>query len=99
MSRKPQLLHSQPHHHSHNRFDPSPALSDNMANPKMNDLLKWSIENSEASRNDPNAKTSERRQLNADALRELLSGMTGPSDAEMMLNKMSIIEHPDFPLE
>jgi hypothetical protein len=70
-----------------------------MANPAMNDLLKWSIENSEASRRDPNAQTNSRRELNADALRELLAGMTGPSDAEMMLQKMEIITHPDVSLE
>ncbi|KAF2274209.1 Hsp70 nucleotide exchange factor fes1 [Westerdykella ornata] len=71
-----------------------------MNDPRLNNLLKWSIENSEASRSDPNApKTDPSRTLDADALRALLTGMTGPSDAEMMLRKMDIIMSDQHSLE
>jgi hypothetical protein len=70
-----------------------------MADPRMQNLLKWGIENSEASRNDPNAPKDPARTLDPEALRELLTGMSGPSDAEMMLRKMDIIQDPSFSVE
>ncbi|KAF2443601.1 Fes1-domain-containing protein [Karstenula rhodostoma CBS 690.94] len=70
-----------------------------MSNPKFNDLLKWGIENSEASRNDPNAPKNPNTQLDPQTLQEILSGMSGPSDAEMMKYKMDVIQHPDATLE
>jgi hsp70-interacting protein len=70
-----------------------------MSNPKFNDLLKWGIENSEASRNDPNASKSPTTQLDPQTLQEILSGMAGPSDADIMKNKMQVITHPDCTLE
>lgn len=69
-----------------------------MADPRMNNLLKWSIENSGVTLSDPNAPKSG-ASLDHEALQQLLSGMTGPSDAEMMLKKMSIVMDTDFSLE
>ncbi len=59
-----------------------------MADPKLTNLLKWSIENSEVSLNDPSAPRDPTRTLDPEALREVLAGLSGPSDAEMMLRKM-----------
>lgn len=70
-----------------------------MNNPKFNDLLKWGIENSEASRNDPDAPKNPNTQLDPQTLQEILSGMSGPSDAEVMKNKMEVITHPDCTLD
>ena len=71
----------------------------------MNQLLKWSIENSEASRNGP-ASTSDTKaerpdwpsgqSLNPEALRSL---MGGPSDADLMKESMAAIESPDMTIE
>ena len=66
----------------------------------MNELLKWSIENSDASRNhlassDSQAEHPSNRPLNADALSSL---MGGPSDADLMRESMSAIQSPDIPL-
>ncbi|KAK7187039.1 hypothetical protein DPSP01_005900 [Paraphaeosphaeria sporulosa] len=70
-----------------------------MNNPKFNDLLKWGIENSEVSRNDPNAPKNPNTQLDPQTLQEILSGMSGPSDADMMKYKMEVIQHPEATLE
>ncbi|KAF2744514.1 Fes1-domain-containing protein [Sporormia fimetaria CBS 119925] len=70
-----------------------------MNDPNLNNLLKWSIENSEASRNDPNAPKNPSRNIDPDALRQLLAGMTGPSDAEMMVRKMDFIMNGENSVE
>lgn len=70
-----------------------------MSNPKFNDLLKWGIENSEASRNDPDAPKNPNTKFDPQVLQEILSGMSGPSDAEMMKHKMEVITHPDCTLD
>ena len=71
----------------------------------MNQLLKWSIENSEASRKDPISTTDTKaerpdwpsgRPLNSEALRSL---MGGPSDADLMKESMAAIESPDLSIE
>lgn len=71
----------------------------------MNQLLKWSIENSDATRNDPTASTdpkSERldwpsgRGLNQEAIQSL---MGGPSDAELMKQSMDAIQSLDLSLD
>jgi len=70
--------------------------------PNLNHLLKWSIENSEASRNDPTSAETERddspagRSLNAEALKAL---MGGPSDAQLMQESMKAIQSPDISLD
>ena len=68
----------------------------------MNQLLKWSIENSEHSSTDPTSTTDPKaerpsgRGLNADALNAL---MGGPSDADLMKESMSAILNPEITLE
>lgn len=68
----------------------------------MNQLLKWSIENADAARNDPTATTDPKadrpsgRPLNADVLRSL---MGGPSDADLMKESMASIQSPETSLE
>jgi len=70
-----------------------------MADPALNSLLKWGIENSEASRaasaEDPNAITDRdpSRGLNAELLAQL---MGGPSDADLMKESMAAIHSPDL---
>ena len=70
-----------------------------MNNPKFNDLLKWGIENSEASRNDPDAPKNPNTQLDPQTLQEILTGLSAPSDAEMMKRKMTVITQPEYTLE
>jgi hypothetical protein len=60
--------------------------------PGMNELLKWSVENSAASTADPNAPPPSNRNLNPDALNTLFGG---PSDADLMLSSMSSITSAD----
>ena len=73
--------------------------------PNLNQLLKWSIENSEASRNNPSSTTDTKaeredwpagRPLNPEALKAL---MGGPSDAQLMQESMAAIQSPDDSLE
>ncbi|KAL9587593.1 MAG: hypothetical protein Q9212_000170 [Teloschistes hypoglaucus] len=70
--------------------------------PGMNQLLKWSIENSEATRSDstpstdPKAERPSGRGLNQEAIAAL---MGGPSDAELMRESMTAIQSPDVALE
>jgi hypothetical protein len=69
-----------------------------MADPRINNLLKWSIENSGATLNDPDAPKSG-RDFDPEALRQLLEGASGPSDAEMMVRKMQLIMNDELSLE
>lgn len=73
--------------------------------PGLNQLLKWSIENSEASRNDPKSSTDAKaerpdwpsgRPLNPEALKSL---MGGPSDADLMKESMAAVQSPDLSIE
>lgn len=59
--------------------------------PGLNELLKWSVENSDAGR-DPSKAPSEPKGLSQDALRAL---MGGPSDADLMKEAMSIVVATD----
>lgn len=68
----------------------------------MNQLLKWSIENSETTladrtaSTDPKAERPSGKGVNAEALNALLGG---PSDADLMKESMAAILHPDLSLE
>ncbi|KAL8654012.1 MAG: hypothetical protein Q9226_003599 [Calogaya cf. arnoldii] len=67
--------------------------------PGMNQLLKWSIENSEKTENDcrdPKAERPSGQGLNEEAIRSL---MGGPSDADLMKLSMAAIQSPDVSLE
>ena len=60
--------------------------------PGLNDLLKWSVENSASTASDPNAAPPAARTFNPDALKSLFGG---PSDADMMLASMAAIRSAD----
>ncbi|KAL8861394.1 MAG: hypothetical protein Q9178_002267 [Gyalolechia marmorata] len=70
--------------------------------PGMNQLLKWSIENSETTRDDPTASTDPKAKrssgqgLSQEAIKSL---MGGPSDAELMKLSMAAIKSPDVSLD
>jgi len=70
-----------------------------MNNPRLNDLLKWGIQNSDASRSDPDAPKGPSTQIDSQSLQELLSGISAPSDAEMMKRKMDVITQPEYTLD
>ncbi|KAL9100277.1 MAG: hypothetical protein Q9163_004322 [Psora crenata] len=70
--------------------------------PGMNQLLKWSIENSDTAPSDPTSTTDPRavrpsdRHLNAEAINALFGG---PSDADLMRESMAAIVSPEITLE
>ena len=73
-----------------------------MNDPNLNQLLKWSVRNSDVSRGDatserdPNATRDPNRGLNAEAMSALLGG---PSDADRMRDSMAAILDPDLDLD
>lgn len=62
----------------------------------MNELLKWSVENSSTTANDPSAAPPTNRGLSAAALNAL---MGGPSDADLMVESMTAIKDPSISLD
>jgi hypothetical protein len=60
--------------------------------PGLNELLKWGVENSSTTANDPSAAPPENRGLSAEALNALLGG---PSDADLMRESMTAILSTD----
>ncbi|KAI9746342.1 MAG: hsp70 nucleotide exchange factor fes1 [Claussenomyces sp. TS43310] len=60
--------------------------------PGLNELLKWGVENSSSTANDPSAAPPSNRGLNAEAINALLGG---PSDADLMKASMSAIVSTD----
>jgi hsp70-interacting protein len=64
----------------------------------LNGLLRWGIENSDATRSDPSAETSRdvSRGLNKEVLDAL---MGGPTDADHMKDAIAAIKSPDVNLE
>ncbi|CZR58995.1 probable FES1-Hsp70 nucleotide exchange factor [Phialocephala subalpina] len=60
--------------------------------PGLNELLKWGVENSSTTANDPSAASPENRGLSAEALNALLGG---PSDADLMRESMAAILSTD----
>ena len=73
-----------------------------MNDPNLNQLLKWSVRNSDQSRDDPTSESDPKaerdpsRGLNSEALSAL---MGGPSDADLMKASMAAIDSPDIDLE
>ncbi|KAF2003047.1 Fes1-domain-containing protein [Amniculicola lignicola CBS 123094] len=67
-----------------------------MTEPNFNNLLKWSIENSEASRTDPDAPKKAPTRIDPAVFKAL---MGGPSDADYMRMKMDVITSDDATLE
>ena len=67
-----------------------------MADKGLNSLLQWSIENSATSKDsEPEQPPPPVRPIDTEALKAL---MGGPSDADLMLEAMTVIEHPDATL-
>lgn len=70
--------------------------------PGLNQLLKWSIENADVSRDDPIASGDPKAErpsgqpFDAEALKIL---MGGPSDADLMRESLAAIQSPDISLE
>ncbi|KUJ20127.1 Fes1-domain-containing protein [Mollisia scopiformis] len=60
--------------------------------PGLNELLKWGVENSSTTANDPSAAPPENRGLNPDAINALFGG---PSDADLMRASMAAILSTD----
>lgn len=60
--------------------------------PGLNELLKWSVENSSTTSNDPDAGPPTNRGFNPEALASLFGG---PSDADLMKESMSAIVSTD----
>ncbi|TGO69047.1 hypothetical protein BOTNAR_0016g00420 [Botryotinia narcissicola] len=60
--------------------------------PAMNELLKWSVENSTATAADPNAPPPQTRALPADAMNVLFGG---PSDADLMKASIWAVQSTD----
>jgi len=70
-----------------------------MNDPGLNNLLKWGIQNSEASRADAAAANQPPPQIDATALQQLMTGMSGPSDAQLMQESMQVIQNEEAELE
>ncbi|KAF2471164.1 putative Hsp70 nucleotide exchange factor [Lindgomyces ingoldianus] len=71
-----------------------------MNDPRLNNLFKWGVENSDASRNDPTANTGSRTQLDPEALKQVLfpssgSGQGPRSDPEWMTHYMDVVSNKD----
>jgi hsp70-interacting protein len=66
-----------------------------MSNPGLNSLLKWGVENSDASLPNDTEHTPPTGGLNAETLNALLGG---PSDADLMKEAMQVIRSPDVSL-
>jgi hsp70-interacting protein len=60
--------------------------------PGLNELLRWGVENSSATQNDPSATTPTTRSLNPEAIAALFGG---PSDADLMKESMAAILSTD----
>jgi len=69
-----------------------------MNDPGLTNLLKWSVENSDISRKDPNAQANKDQNLNTEALAALF-GATRRSDAQLMEEEMGKIEKESLNLE
>lgn len=70
-----------------------------MNDPGLNNLLKWGIQNSEASRKDPSATAQQPPpQLDFEAMQRFFSGEI-PSDAKLMKESMAVIENEEAELE
>lgn len=75
---------------------------DGQHNADLTNLLRWSIENSSVTKDDPTAvqpraNPSTTTNLDQEALRRLVLG--GPSDADRMKDAMAAILHPEVSLE
>ena len=70
-----------------------------MNDPGLNNLLKWGIQNSNASLTDPDAAARPAPAVDPEALQRLIQGIRGPSDADLMVESMNVIDNPEAKLE
>jgi hsp70-interacting protein len=70
-----------------------------MSDPGLNNLLKWGIQNSETSRTGAAAADQAPPQFDAAALQRLMTGISGPSDAQLMQESMQVIRNDEAELE
>lgn len=70
-----------------------------MNDPGLNNLLKWSIQNADASRAAPDTAGQPPPELDVEALRRLVTGMSGPSDADLMKQSMQVIQNEEADLD
>jgi hsp70-interacting protein len=67
-----------------------------MNDPVLNEMLKWGIQNSDVSRNDPTAPPPEPMSDDKrEALRYMLARVAGPSDADTMKESLDVIDNPE----
>lgn len=67
-----------------------------MNDPALNNLLKWGVTNSEASRSDPSVTPKPMSASDREALQSLISGVNaGPSDADLMVQSMDVADHAE----
>jgi hsp70-interacting protein len=72
-----------------------------MNDPALNNLLKWGIQNSEASRNDASVAPKPPKPMSESdraALEQLLGG-GGPSDADLMAQSLDVVENDEATAE
>jgi hsp70-interacting protein len=69
-----------------------------MNDPGLNNLLKWGIQNSEASRNDASAPKP-MTEVDRAALQALITERRGPSDADLMKESFEVIENNEAEAE
>ncbi|KAF2203008.1 Hsp70 nucleotide exchange factor FES1 [Delitschia confertaspora ATCC 74209] len=62
-------------------------------------ILKWGVQNSDSSRNDPAIQSQPRVELNPDDLAALMGGAVRKSEFDLMHDAMKIIESPDASLD
>ncbi|KAJ4369710.1 hsp70 nucleotide exchange factor fes1 [Neocucurbitaria cava] len=70
-----------------------------MNDPGLNNLLKWGIQNSEASRTEGSATEQPPAKVDVEALQRLMTGMNGPSDAQLMVESMDAIDNDEVKLD
>jgi len=66
-----------------------------MGDKRLNDLLKWSIENTDTTKNDPSAQQAAAAATSNLTPEIMAALMGGPSDADLMKASMEIITSPD----
>ncbi|KAL6702725.1 hsp70 nucleotide exchange factor fes1 [Coniothyrium glycines] len=70
-----------------------------MNDPGLNNLLKWGIQNSKVSTADAATADLPQQKIDAEALQRLMTGMSGPSDADLMRESMQVISNDEAELE
>ncbi|KAH7089609.1 Hsp70 nucleotide exchange factor FES1 [Paraphoma chrysanthemicola] len=70
-----------------------------MNDPSLNNLLKWGIQNSEASRNDAATAPQPMSDIDKAALMQLISGMQPKSDADSMRDNMNVVKDTEQSIE